>query len=134
MSVFVDTSALYTLLVSTEEAHAEIVDTFRALAQSDRSLVTTNYILLETSALLQHRFGLDAVRDLEERVVPLLVVRWIDETTHRRSLQRLLRTDRRGVSLVDCSSFVVMDAEGIKDTIALDSNFAREGYRLLPGV
>lgn len=87
---------------------------------------------METSALLQHRFGLDAVRDLNNRVVPLLQVRCIDETPHRRSLRRLFCTDRRSVSLVDCCSFVVMDAAGIGEALACDADFETEGYRLLP--
>ena len=132
MSVFVDTSALYALLVSTEARHTDVTDVFRGLAESDRRLVTTNYIILETTALVQNRFGLDAVRDLETRVVPLLDVLWVDKAIHHRALQRLFSADRRQLSLVDCSSFVVMDNEGISEAISLDSDFEREGYRLLP--
>ena len=133
MSVFVDTSALYALLVATEEGHAEVVESFRQLAESDRRLVTTSHVIVETSALLQHRFGLDAVRDLNDRVLPLLEVYWIDEPTHRRAVKRLFRKDRRQLSLVDCCSFTVMDAQEINEALALDHDFGREGYRLLPG-
>jgi len=133
MSVFVDTSALYALLVSTEEGHAEVTEAFGILAESDRRMITTDYVLLETSALLQHRFGLDASRDLDNRVVPLLEIRWVDRVIHQRSLQRLFRTDRRHLSLVDCCSFVVMNMEGIREALSLDSDFQQEGFRLLPG-
>jgi predicted nucleic acid-binding protein len=132
MSVFVDTSALYALLVSTEESHPEIVSTFRELAESGRRMLTTNYVLIETFALLQHRIGLEAVRDLEFRVVPLLEIRWVDGAIHRRAIQRLFRTDRRKLSLVDCCSFSVMDAEGISEALSLDSDFEREGYLIQP--
>ena len=91
-------------------------------------------MLLETSALLLHRFGLDAVHDLEAFVVPLLDICWIDKTTHRKAVQRLVSGDRRKLSLVDCSSFVVMDAGGIREALALDRDFHREGYRILPSV
>jgi predicted nucleic acid-binding protein len=109
-----------------------VTGAFRELAESGRRLVTSNYVLLETTALLQQRFGLAAVRDLEQRLVPVLHVVWLTEPMHRRALERLLRADRRGLSLVDCSSFVVMDAEGIREALALDSEFLRQGYRLLP--
>jgi predicted nucleic acid-binding protein len=132
MSVFVDTSALYVLLVNTEEGHKEVSEVFRDLAESGRHLVTSNYVLLETTALLQHRFGLAAVRDLEDSVTPLLDIFWVTEAQHRRALQRLLRTDRRGLSLVDCSSFHLMEVEGIKEALSLDSDFSREGFTLLP--
>jgi predicted nucleic acid-binding protein len=132
VSVFVDTSALYALLVSTEDGHRETAAAFDRLVKVGRGLVTTNYVLLESAALLQRRFGLEAVRDLEDRLVPLLAVRWIDETRHRRAMDRLKRTNRRDVSLVDCASFVVMDAEGIAEALALDPDFAAQGYRVLP--
>ncbi len=132
MSVFVDTSALYALLVSTEEGHAAVVATLRRLVKAKRPLLASNYVLLETIALLQHRFGLPAVRDFEGRIVPLLRVAWVSAELHQRSIERLLRTNRRELSLVDCASFEVMDAEGIRDAFALDPDFAAAGYRVFP--
>jgi len=132
MSVFVDTSALYALLVRTEEGHAEVSSAFGSLLDLGRRLLTSNYVLVETAALLQRRFGLAAVRDLDDRIVPLLTLRWIGEALHRHSWERLLRTDRRGLSLVDCSSFVIMDAEGIEEALVLDRDFKAEGYKVIP--
>ena len=126
-----DTSALYALLVRSEREHAAVVAAFEALLLRRRDLVTSNYVLLESSALLQHRIGLDAVHDLDRRIVPLLRVRWIGEDEHRRALARLQKTNRRGVSLVDCTSFVVMDALGIREALTLDDDFAAQGYRPL---
>jgi predicted nucleic acid-binding protein len=132
MSVFVDTSALYALLVRTEERHAEVSSAFGSLLDLGRRLLTSNYGLVETTALLQRRFGLAAVRDVNDRIVPLLTLRWIGEALHRHSVERLLRTDRRGLSLVDCSSFVIMDTEGIEEALVLDSDFEAEGYKVIP--
>lgn len=132
MSVFVDTSALYALLVRNEEGHAEVASAFGSLLDLNRRLVTSNYALVETCALLQRRFGLPAVHDLQSRIVPLLTVQWIGDVEHRRAMERLLRTDRRRLSLVDCSSFVIMDAEGIEEALVLDRDFETEGYRILP--
>ena len=132
MTVFADTSALYALLVRTEEGHAEVAAAFSRLLQGRRPLVTSNYVLLETAALLQRRIGLPAVRDLDERIVPLLTVRWITEPLHRRAMDRLIRADRRGLSLVDCTSFEVMEAEAITEAFALDRDFAAAGFRLVP--
>lgn len=132
MTVFADTSALYALLVRTEEGHAEVAAAFSRLLQGRRPLVTSNYVLLETTALLQRRIGLPAVRDFDERIAPLLTPRWITEPLHRRAMDRLIRADRRGVSLVDCTSFEVMEREAITEAFALDRDFAAAGYRLVP--
>jgi len=132
LSVFVDTSALYALLVRSEEEHSRVAEAFREALRRGRVLVTSNYVLLESSALLQHRFGLPAVRDLETRIAPLLRVLWIDEGLHRRALELLFATDRREVSLVDCVSFLVMEGEGIEEALALDSHFEKRGFKVLP--
>lgn len=95
-------------------------------------MVTTNYVLIETAALLQHRIGLAPVRDLEEHILPVVNVHWVSNDVHRRAVDRLFRTDKRKVSLVDVTSFVVMDAEGLTDVLGLDPDFTTEGFRLLP--
>ncbi len=132
MSVFVDTSALYALLDRDDAGHGRMAEAWAKLLSGPRPLITSNYILLETAALLQRRLGLGAVHDLDDYLMPLLRVWWITESTHRRAMRRLRRLDRRGVSLVDCSSFEVMEAEAIRDALALDEDFAAEGFRLLP--
>ncbi len=132
MSVFVDTSALYALLVRTEEDHSEVAAAFRRLLEQGRTPITTNYVLVETAALLQHRFGLSAVHDLQGRIVPLLRIRWIGEDLPRRAVERLFKADRRRLSLVDCTSFAVMEAEGMREVLALEADFERQGYRVIP--
>lgn len=132
MSVFVDTSALYALLVKSEEGHEAVAQTFKKLLADGRALTTTNYVLLETAAVLGHRLGLAPVHDLDAAIVPVLKVLWVDAGLHRAAVARLFRTNRRELSLVDCASFESMDAHGIRDAFALDDDFAKEGYRLLP--
>lgn len=131
MTVFVDTSALYALLVRTEVMHPSARGIFDELMTREVRLVTTNYVLQESTALLQRRIGLSAVRDLHRVVAPLLAVRWVTEPLHDRAMRRLLHVDRRRLSLVDCTSLVVMADEGIADAFAFDDDFAEAGFRLL---
>ena len=132
MSLFVDTSALYALLVETEDDHAGVRRAFGQAAERGRRLLTTNYVLVESSALLQSRIGLAPVRDLDAKIVPILDVLYVDAGLHRRALDRLFTMDRRRVSLVDAISFEVMEAEGITDALSLDPDFTSEGFRLIP--
>ncbi|MDQ3426960.1 MAG: PIN domain-containing protein, partial [Gemmatimonadota bacterium] len=115
MSCFVDTSALYAFLVRSDADHEPVTAAFRAAAESGRRMLTTNYVLVEAAALLQHRIGLDPVRDLDGRITPLLDVVCVTGELHRRAVARLFRMDRRHVSLVDAVSFTVMEAEGITE-------------------
>lgn len=132
MSLFVDTSGLYAVLVRTEADHVAVTEAFREAAERGRRLLTTNYVLIESAALLQARIGLDPVRDLDSRVVPLLDVIWVTAELHRRGVERLFRMNRRHVSLVDAVSFVTMEAEAVTEALAVDSDFSAEGFRLVP--
>lgn len=132
MSLFIDTSALYAVLVRTETDHSAVTKAFGEAAERGRRLLTTSYVLVESAALLQHHIGLEPVRDLDGRLVPLLDVIWVSADLHRRAVERLFRTHRRQVSLVDAVSFTVMDAEGITEVLALDTEFASEGFRPVP--
>ena len=133
MSVFVDTSGFYALLVGSEDGHADVVGAFRDVVARERPLRTTSYVLAETVALLQHRIGLEPVRDFDEHVYPLLSVEWVSEDLHRRGMRRLSREDRRRLSLVDCVSLEFMRHQGIDDVLGLDRHFAEAGHALIAG-
>lgn len=132
MSLFVDTSGFYAFLVETEADHQAVKRAFGQAAEDGRRMITTNYVVLETSALLQHRIGIAPVRDLNGKVLPLVEVKFVDERLHKRGLGRLFRMDRRRVSLVDAVSFEAMEEHRISDVLGLDSDFEDAGFRLLP--
>jgi predicted nucleic acid-binding protein len=68
-------------------------------------LLTNNYVVVERTALLQHRIGIAAVRALHEEVMPLLQVEWVSEEQHRSGMEAILAASRKKLSLVDCVSF-----------------------------
>ena len=129
MTSFVDTSALLAVLHADDANHQAASDLLRRFAGSP--LITHNYVVLETTALLQRRFGVGAVRLFSERLLPLLEVVWIDTDRHQRALSTLLARRRRSVSLVDWASFELMRELGIGDAFAYDQDFRQEGFALL---
>ena len=60
MTIFVDTSALYALASADDPIHDTAADLFRGLA--DAELVTHNYVIVESSALIHRRLGPSATR------------------------------------------------------------------------
>ena len=129
MTAFADTSGL---LVSTETGHEKVVEAYERILDARRALWTTSYVLVETVALLQHRFGLPAVRDLIDEIFPLLSMEWVSSELHIRGVERLFKEDRRRLSLVDCVSFEFLRSAGIEDVLGLDPRFESAGFRLLP--
>lgn len=126
--VFVDTSAVYALLVPEDQAHEAAKRAFALLAGRQAALVTSSYVLVETCALLTHRVGLDAVRAFRDDFAPLLEVVWVDAELHDGALDRLLAGSRQGPSLVDLVSFAVIRASRIDEVFAFDRHFGAEGF------
>lgn len=130
-SVFVDTSALYALLVRSDESHEPATRIFRALRTAEPRLVTSSAVLLETYALLGHRIGIEAVSGLRDAFEPLLDVVWVDRRLHERALDRVIgQGGRKG--LVDVISFLVMEDRGIDAAFSFDSDFETAGFRRIP--
>lgn len=103
------------------------------LPGKDVHLVTTNYVLLETFALVQSRLGMEAVRALSDDLVPLVRTVWVTEEDHVGAVQALLALDRRGLSLVDLSSFHLMRRLGLRSAFTFDEDFREQGFDTVPG-
>ncbi|OGV73264.1 MAG: twitching motility protein PilT [Lentisphaerae bacterium RIFOXYB12_FULL_65_16] len=132
MSCFVDTSAVYALLDADDVNHLPAKGEWRVLLERDETLATTNYVLVETLALLQHRLGLVAVRTFQDDILPLLTVEWVDPAMHSAGTSALLAAQRRGLSLVDCVSFESMRRLGVRDVFAFDTHFGEQGFLVRP--
>ena len=131
MNIFIDTSAFFAVLDKRDGNHSAADRIWQRIVTADDVLLCHNYVLVEISALLQHRLGLEAVRIFEEDIVPLLNVLWIDEQTHQSAAGALLAASRRSLSLVDCASFEVMRASGIRTAFVFDSDFKTQGFDVL---
>ena len=132
MTVFVDTSALYAVLDADDDQHSRAEAEWRRLVGGVSGLLTTSYVLVETTALVQHRLGMEAVGLLEQDIRPVLQVEWIDEALHATGMASMLAAGRRGLSLVDCVSFAVMARAGLRQAFAFDDHFAERGFSCLP--
>lgn len=97
-----------------------------------RTLLTHNYVLVETAALLQSRQGVEAVAVLQERILPILQVAWLDESRHGTAMAMVLAVGRRKLSLADCASFLLMREKGIRQAFCFDPRFAEQGFETLP--
>jgi len=86
-------------------------------------------VVVEAVALLQSRLGPDpALRFLRE--MDVFQVHWLSEPDHREAAALLEQRGRRGLSLVDCASFVVMQQYGVRQALVFDGDFEREGFAL----
>ncbi|MGH2739988.1 MAG: type II toxin-antitoxin system VapC family toxin [Actinomycetota bacterium] len=130
MSILVDTSALLAVLDRESAPHDRAVQALSRLA--GENLMTHNYVLTESAALVHRRLGLTAIRALFEELVPILSILFVDREIHERAVHGFLGTLRRRSSLTDWVSFVVMRQLEIRRAFAFDRDFATQGFETIP--
>jgi predicted nucleic acid-binding protein len=128
MNVFVDTSAVLAMATNQDANYSAAEKVWRRLLAERHALWSTNYVLVETTALLQARKGMPAVQSFQAGIFPLLRIIWIDADMHKTSVQALLLANRRNLSLVDCTSMTVARHFGIQHFFAFDQHFTEQGF------
>jgi predicted nucleic acid-binding protein len=134
VTVFLDTSGLYAVFDRDDANHSIASEAWAEWLREGAVLLTNNYVLLETTALLQYRIGIAAVRALYEEVVPLLQIDWITGEQHRAGMEAVLAAARKKLSLVDCISFQTMRARGVRTAFCFDAHFREQGFITKPGL
>jgi predicted nucleic acid-binding protein len=129
--IFVDTSAFYALLDRSEENHKAAAALWPNLLDINITLLTTNYVVSETTALLQNRIGFEAANLWWKDILGTLDVLWIDSETHERGFALWLNLGRRGLSCFDCVSFVTMYQHEIEKAFCFKPHFTDHGFELL---
>jgi predicted nucleic acid-binding protein len=127
--VFVDTSGFYAILDSNDPFHESAVASFERAGEKDWSLWTTNYVVHETCALVQHRLGWDAVDHLLDILLPVCEIEYVDRALHSLGELRCRRERLRRLSLTDCVSLEFMRLRLIAEAIASDDHFTRSGVK-----
>lgn len=61
-------------------------------------------------------------------MLPVIEVVWVDESLHATATAAWLAAARRSLSLVDCASFAVMRARGVRRAFAFDQHFDEQGF------
>ena len=122
MSVFVDTSAFYALADESDRNHRQAKAAYEVLI--GERLSTSDHILVECWFLLGSRLGRDAAirfwDALRAGIVAVLDVRHDDL---ERAREVLVRFPDQTFSLVDATSFAVMEREEIVRAFAFDAHF-----------
>jgi predicted nucleic acid-binding protein len=129
--ILVDTSALLAILSVRDRAHKIAKQIWDRFVLEDVSLYTHNYLIVEASALIQNRLGMNATQDLHRKILPVLEIEWITHQQHQEIINTYLLANRRQLSLVDCASFETMRRHGIRKAFTFDKHFAEQGFEII---
>lgn len=130
--VFVDTSALLTLLDRADPRHQAARVTFEELAEDD--LETHGYVVAESLAVARRRFGVDGAIALLDNLLPALHVRAVEEGVHTAATARYRGSLPSGTSFVDMVSIEFMGRESITRAFVFDTDFAALGIEVIPAL
>lgn len=130
--IFVDTSAIYALADSADPKHVEARRLLSGLVETSEILLTHNYVLVESIALIQSRLGASAALKMATSA-DAFDVEWVDRSLHEKAVLELRSSAKRGISLVDQVSFLLMRGRRIETAFAFDRDFVREGFRQYSG-
>lgn len=135
-SLFVDTSGWANYLIKTEPFYLETSQLLEQCFKNNTKLVTSNYILAELIALLHSPLRVSKAQQIKILDV-IKTASWvnvihIDKATEKRVYELWKSRPDKNWSLVDCSSFVLMQDEKITQAITSDHHFEQAGFiRLL---
>jgi uncharacterized protein len=134
--LFIDTSG-WGHLVDPKQAHhslaSSICQTYR---HQGHRLVTTNYVIGELVALLTSPLRIPKPTIIAFintlKLSPSILILHVDVTLDDQAWQLLTTRQDKEWSLVDCTSFIVMQKRGITDALTTDHHFEQAGFiRLL---
>ncbi|MGK7927949.1 MAG: type II toxin-antitoxin system VapC family toxin [Spirulina sp.] len=135
-ALFVDTSGWGNLIDISQPFHQLSATSYRLARQQKKSIVTTNYIITELVALLTSPLRLPRHQIVEFinslKTSPYLDIIHINQEQDRAAWTLLSNRLDKTWSLVDCSSFVIMQEFRITDVLTTDRHFEQAGFiRLL---
>ena len=127
---FADTFFFIALLNASDVKHQRLALDANAV---DRPIVTTAWVLLELADHLcdarnRHLFPevLDALRgDRRVRILPA------EQAMLEQAVELYRRRADKDWSLTDCTSFIIMTAEGINEALTADHHFEQAGFKAL---
>ncbi|MBW4593689.1 MAG: PIN domain-containing protein [Brasilonema angustatum HA4187-MV1] len=135
-SIFVDTSGWASLFVNTQSYYSQADQCFRLALQQQKKIVTTNYVVAELVALLNSPLRIPRLQVFEIvdaiKTVPYVEIIHINNVIDTSAWELCKSRPDKAWSLVDCTSFVVMQQLGIQEALTTDQHFEQAGFiRLL---
>ena len=132
-AVFADSAFLYALVDRRDSAHLQAVERLRSIAQAQRSLISTDYVVAEALTLAKSRAGSVAALRLLDRLEAsvLIGIEWIGPDRFASAKAFFRKHSDHDYSFTDCTSFVVMRELKLKDALTTDAHFVEAGFRAL---
>ncbi len=130
--VFVDTAAWLALINDKDGLHEQAKQVYVGLLRRNIALVTTEFVFLEVAdGLSNPLLRQKAVAFLNRLREDLLEIIPASSELLDKGWSLYGRRPDKGWGLTDCTSFVVMDEQGIVEAFTSDQHFTQAGFQRL---
>jgi uncharacterized protein len=134
--LFADTSGWANLIDISQPFHSNTAQIYKNARSQKRKIITTSYIISELVALLSSPLHIprsQVIAFIEGlKNSPYVEVIYISQEIDTRAWELLTQRQDKEWSLVDCSSFVIMQQRKITEALTSDHHFEQAGFiRLL---
>jgi predicted nucleic acid-binding protein len=124
-AVFVDTGAFYAALNRHDRNHRAAVGLFGRAVEEEWRLLTSNFVVAETHALILTRLGHDfAVAWL--RSLPAVILR-ISRDDEQQAIRIIVAYRDKDFSYCDATSFALIERFRIRSAMSFDRHFRQYG-------
>lgn len=132
--IFLDSSFFKAVIDTDDDFYSKARTQWQSLINTNRSLITTNYILDETFTLVRVKCNLRRALELRDvlfkKKINLTIIRvTLDDDA---SAWEWFEKDWSKLSFTDCVSFAVMKRLGLTDAATFDEHFKRAGFTVYP--
>ncbi|OGY17702.1 MAG: hypothetical protein A2784_00835 [Candidatus Chisholmbacteria bacterium RIFCSPHIGHO2_01_FULL_48_12] len=131
--IFVDSSGFVSLVSHGDEFYKDAVMWWR-LNEKKVNLLISNLVVMETLGWVRHHLGKKRAVELGDYIlsgegVGIERVTRSDET---KAWDLFVKVDGRGVSMVDCTSVILMKRLGVERIFSFDQDFSDLGFQVVP--
>jgi uncharacterized protein len=134
-SLFIDTSGWASLFVTREPHHPQSRQHFTQATQQKQTIITSNYVISELVALLHSPLRQPRSRVFEIinaiRTASYVQIIHVDTEIDQAAWELCQNRPDKPWSLVDCSSFVIMQQHNIQQALTTDHHFEQAGFTRL---
>ena len=130
--LFVDTSGWANLIDVSQPFHSLSVKIYQNMRSQKHKIITTSYIITELIALLSSPLRIPrpkAIAFIQSlKTSPYIEVIHISKEIDTKAWELLMQRQDKEWSLVDCSSFIVMQESKITESLTSDHHFEQAGF------
>ncbi len=125
--IFVDAGIFYAFLDKSDKFHQDATNLFRKARKDHWPLITSNFILAESHALILSKLGRNIARMWLFSVQRIISIQRVKEEDEEKAKEIIKTYTDKDFSYTDATSFTMMERLSLTTVWAVDKDFVQYG-------